>query len=186
MQCSQRLFQNRTKKEGKAYGMFMSALRTLLQGAYAPPTSPGQSVPGVSPVGIVLIKFQFLNGVAPAVTARLRLYFSDATLQKLPQLQCSGQIEEAFGLRGQTMHLCQVGEGATETNQTAELWREVQSLSEAVSAIRAPAAGRGGAHVRVWRVTHPVRGGGGIGPLRSPKLLNRFQNSNAIRPNCIF
>ena len=62
-------------------------------------------------------------------------------LQELPQH--ARQVEDAFGLKEQTMHLCQVGEGATETNQIAELWREVQSLSEAVNAIRSPAAGRG-------------------------------------------
>ena len=163
VQCSQRLFQNRTKKEGETYGMFMSALRTLFQGAYAPPTSPGQSVPDVLPVGIALIKSQFLNGVAPAVAAQLRLHFSDATLEELPQH--ARQIEEAFGLKGQTTHLCQVGEGATETSQIAELRREVQSLSEAVNAIRAPAAGRGGGQQGFSGRSPGMGRGRGSGPL---------------------
>ena len=41
------------------------------------------------------------------------------------------------------MHLCQVGEGATETNQTAELRREVQSHSEVVSIFGPQRRGQG-------------------------------------------
>ena len=161
VQCNQRLFKARTKRDSETYGMFMSALRSLFQGAYAPPTPPGQSVPDdLAPVGITLIRSQFLGGVAPVVATQLRLLFPEATLEELPQH--ARQVEEAVGLKGQTSHLCQVDEGQSDTTQIAELRREVQSLTEAVNAIRAPVPGRGDLQQEVaGRGSGMVRGRGG-------------------------
>ena len=151
-QQSQRQFLTRRKRDGETYGMFLSALRVLFQSAYA--SSPGQSSTDEnSAVGMALIKSTFLSGIDSGVAGQLRLQFPDANIQELPTH--ARAIEEAMGLRNGKADVCQVAEQSGKPDQIAALRSEVQTLTEAVNAIRFADAGRG-------RAAGPVlaRGGG--------------------------